>query len=119
MSRPRSKSNAVPPTFTIKPRIREEDDGNRLVFECELNSLPVPEAKWYKDGVFIDQDEDHRFSHILQEVKPNHFLVHLVLDDVIEIDEGNYRVVVKNLYGEVDASIRLNFDRKLTSPTIT
>ena len=32
----------VAPTFLHKPILRQEDDGNRLVFECELIANPRP-----------------------------------------------------------------------------
>lgn len=99
------------PTFTIKPRIREEDEGNRLIFECELNSLPRPEFVWYKDEELLE-DDGYRWMFGLRETKPHHYLCWLELNDVIEIDEGNYRILAKNTMGEVTASIRLNFDRK-------
>lgn len=101
-----------PPTFTIKPRIREEDEGNRLLFECELNSIPRPEFVWYKDEELV-VDDGYRFQLGIRETRPHHYLCWLELNDVIEPDQGNYRVLVKNLLGEVTASIRLNFDRKL------
>lgn len=105
-----SGPNLVPPTFTIKPRIREEDDGNRLVFECELNSHPSPETCWYKDEVLVRDDERTFFDK--RETKPDHYVVTLAINDVVEFDAGTYRVYAKNKVGEVTASIRLNFDRK-------
>lgn len=101
------------PTFTIKPRIREEDDGNRLVLECELDAIPQPDVQWFKDEVLVEHGEDDRFFYRLRQTKPRHYLVALIIDNVIEIDGGIYRVLAKNLMGEVTASIKLNFDRKL------
>lgn len=100
-----------PPTFTIKPRIREEDDGNRLIFECELNSIPRPDILWYKDEELLVED-GYRIVFDTRETRPHHYLVCLELNDVIEIDSGTYRVYAKNLMGDVTASIKLNFDRK-------
>lgn len=101
----------IPPTFTKKPRIREEDDGNRLVFECQLISSPRPQIIWYKD----DNDKidvDSRTESKILEVGPNKYLVSLELNDVIESDAGIYRVKARNKQGEVSASINLNFTRK-------
>lgn len=100
------------PTFTVKPRIKEEDDGNRLVFECELDSIPQPDVQWFKNEVLVVEGDDDRVQCCTRETKPHHYLVTLQIDDVIEIDSGVYRVFAKNLSGEVSASIRLNFDRK-------
>ena len=103
-----------PPTFTIKPRIREEDDGNRLIFECELNAVPRPDFVWYKDEVLVVED-GYRFMFGIRETRPHHYSCWLELNDVVEFDAGIYRVYGKNLLGEVTASIQLNFDRKFDS----
>lgn len=101
------------PTFTVKPKIREEDDGNRLVFECELNAIPQPEIEWYKDNVFIRNGHEFRITYgIYPTTKPHHYIATLEMNDVYETDAGMYRIHAKNLMGEVSASIKLNFDRK-------
>ena len=41
------------------------------------------------------------------------YMVVLELDDVVESDAGLYKIKAKNTYGEVSASINLNFSRKL------
>jgi len=38
------------PKFVRKPQLRQEDDGNRLIFECELSGHPQPEVTWYRQG---------------------------------------------------------------------
>lgn len=103
------------PTFTVKPLIREEDDGNRLVLECELDSIPQPEIRWYKDEVPLVDGDDDRLQFRVRQPRRHHFAVSLIIDDVIELDAGVYRVWAKNLMGAVTASIRLNFDRKYRS----
>lgn len=115
MSRKRSSDKPklgeeIPPTFISKPRIREEDDGNRLVFECQLIAYPRPEIIWYKENEVINVDI--RTNSKLLEVGLNKFLVSLELNDVIENDAGIYRIKARNKQGEVSASINLNFTRK-------
>lgn len=98
------------PSFTQKPQLHQEDDGNRLVFECKVTSCPKPEITWFRsDNVII---EDDRTAVKIQTVGTNHFLVVLELDDVVESDAGLYKVKAKNKLGEVAASINLNFSRK-------
>ena len=104
----------VAPTFTKKPAIREEDDGNRLVFECELNSNPRPEIQWFCGSKLVV--EDHRIQFRIKEFEPNKYLVALEVNDVIETDAGTYKVVAKNKRGEVFASIVLNFSPKEENP---
>ena len=44
------------------------------------------------------------------------FMVVLELEDVIESDAGLYKIKAKNTFGEVAASINLNFSRKSYEP---
>ena len=48
------------PKFVRKPQLRQEDDGNRLIFECELSGHPQPEVTWYRQG-----QAHHMFSRFL------------------------------------------------------
>jgi len=100
----------VAPTFTLKPKIRQEDDGNKLIFECQLNSNPRPEIRWFRENILVN--EDYRTISKITEYSPNKYTVSLVIDDVIESDAGTYKVLAKNKRGEVSASINLNFTRK-------
>lgn len=98
------------PSFTQKPQLRQEDDGNRLIFECQLVSSPKPDIAWFRGETELSQDDRTNFK--MQSIGTNKFLVVLELDDVIETDAGLYKVKAKNKMGEVAASINLNFSRK-------
>lgn len=98
------------PSFLKKPQLRQEDDGNRLIFECTLLSSPKPEIEWFRSDVKLVEDARTKFK--IQPIGDNKFTVILDLDDVIETDAGLYKVKAKNNLGEVAASINLNFSRK-------
>lgn len=98
------------PSFTQKPQLRQEDDGNKLIFECQLVGSPKPEISWFRGETELREDDRTNFK--MQSVGTNKFLVVLELDDVIESDAGLYKVKAKNKMGEVAASINLNFSRK-------
>lgn len=98
------------PSFTQKPQLRQEDDGNKLVFECQLLSSPKPEIQWFRSDTLLFEDARTKFK--IQSIGTNKFLVVLELDDVIETDAGLYKVKAKNKMGEVAASINLNFSRE-------
>lgn len=104
------------PSFTKKPQLRQEDDGNRLIFECQLVSSPKPEIEWYRSDELITQDE--RTTYKIQAVGENKYTVILDIDDVAESDAGLYKVKAKNAMGEVAASINLNFSRKFIFITL-
>lgn len=98
------------PSFTQKPQLRQEDDGNKLVFECKLLGCPKPEITWYRNNVKLV--EDHRTVVKLQTIGTNTFLAVLEIDDVVETDAGLYKILAKNKMGEMTNSINLNFNRK-------
>lgn len=102
--------NEVAPTILRKPRIKEEDDGNRLLFQCQLISRPRPTVKWYKENRQIT-DYDQRISMRLKEFSPNRYLATLDINDVVGIDAGVYKIHCINKQGDVSASINLNFTR--------
>lgn len=108
-----STGEFVAPSFVKKPALRQEDDGNRLVFECKLAGNPKPEVSWFREDVKIQNDERATFK--VQEAGRNTFAVILELNDVVETDAGLYKVKAKNKYGEVSASINLNFSREYYS----
>lgn len=95
------------PSFTQKPQLRQEDDGNKLIFECQLLAAPKPDIVWFRSDVPLTEDSRTNFK--IQSIGTNKFLVVLELDDVIETDAGLYKVKAKNSMGEVAASINLNF----------
>nr|CAD7424742.1 unnamed protein product [Timema monikensis] len=101
------------PSFTQKPQLRQEDEGNRLIFECQLLASPKPSIDWFRGETQLS--EDHRTNMKIQSIGTNKFLVVLELDDVIETDAGLYKVKAKNKMGEVAASINLNFSRPLVN----
>lgn len=98
------------PSFVKKPQLRQEDDGNRLIFQCELLSAPKPDIEWFRSDELIIQDE--RTTYKIQSIGENKYSVILDIDDVAETDAGLYKVKAKNAMGEVAASINLNFSRK-------
>lgn len=98
------------PSFTQKPQLRQEDDGNRLLFECALLAAPQPDIEWYRSDELLKEDTRTKFK--IQSLGDNKYFVVLDLDDVVETDAGLYKVKAKNKMGEVAASINLNFSRK-------
>ena len=98
------------PKFVRKPQLRQEDDGNRLIFECELSGHPQPDVSWFRSDEKIV--EDGRTVFKTTETQVGTYMVVLELDDVIESDAGLYKIRAKNTHGDVAASINLNFSRK-------
>uniref|UniRef100_A0ABK8F4T1 Twitchin n=1 Tax=Anopheles gambiae TaxID=7165 RepID=A0ABK8F4T1_ANOGA len=99
------------PSFTQKPQLRQEDDGNRLIFECQLVAKPKPTIEWYRSEELLSENARTKFK--IQSFGENKYFVVLELDDVIDTDAGLYKVKAKNRMGEVSASINLNFSQKV------
>lgn len=103
----------APPTFLKLPEIREENEGDRLVFECQVLSDPQAKISWFRDGAEVSQDERRSFR--VETVAPDTYIVALEINEVVESDAGLYRITAKNKEGEVSSSIRLNFTREFIS----
>ena len=84
-------------------------DANEKTF---LISSPKPDVVWFREDVTIVEDSRTRIN--VNEDGKNQYSVILELNDVVETDAGLYKVKAKNKYGEVSASINLNFSRKCT-----
>ena len=48
------------PTFSKKPTIRQEDNGNTLVFHCAIVADPFPQITWYHNGVKVQDTEKYQ-----------------------------------------------------------
>jgi len=88
-----STGENVAPSFVKKPQLRQEDDGNRLIFECKLAGSPKPEVVWFREDVTIVEDNRTRIS--VNEDGRNQYSVILELNDVVETDAGLYKVKAK------------------------
>uniref|UniRef100_A0A1I8MIJ2 Ig-like domain-containing protein n=1 Tax=Musca domestica TaxID=7370 RepID=A0A1I8MIJ2_MUSDO len=97
------------PFFIKKPQLRQEDDGNRLIFECQLQSSPAPNIEWYRSDTLVVENERTKLRII--PIEGNKYTVLLEIDDVLDTDAGLYKVRAKNSSGEVSASINLNFSQ--------
>ena len=95
------------PRITVKPNLQQLDNGNKLLFQCEIEASPKPEIKWYKENNLIV--ESNRMKSKIQEKSAKTFLLNLEIDNLTSDDSGQYKVIAKNFLGEVSASIALNF----------
>ena len=90
------KSSA--PRFVQKPQLRQEDEGNRLIFECELGGFPQPEVFWFREDTQITPDQ--RTNVKVTPTDKKTFIVVLELNDVVESDAGLYKIRSKNKFGD-------------------
>lgn len=101
------------PSFTMKPKMSQSDDGSKLTIECELSADPRPDIEWtrnqtiLKDGgrYKLRMKEDGNFYHLMLEIT-----------DVNEDDGGEFKIVAKNSLGTATNTIKLNFERPKGAP---
>lgn len=74
------------PRITIKPNLKQEDNGNRLVIHCEILAEPTPDIKWYKENYHLIES-----SRVRSKVVPNgnKYGLYLELDGITSDDSGN------------------------------
>jgi len=85
----------IEPTFFRKPSSRQE--GNKLHLECEIEALPRPEIKWYRNDQEILESPKYHFYRAIQPSNPNIHFVRLTIQ-VIASRNSNIKLSVKNLF---------------------
>lgn len=99
------------PRITGKPSLKQEDNGNKLIINCEIEASPKPEIKWFKENTQL-VDSSRIKSKISNGKTNKSFVLELEIDNLTSDDSGMYKVNAKNRLGEVSASIALNFAGK-------
>jgi len=104
---PSKVPGGIEPTFFRKPSSRQE--GNKLHLECEIEALPRPEIKWYRNDQEILESPKYHFYRAIQPSNPNIHFVRLTIQDAGTDDGGNYVVRAINEMGDKDCTLALNF----------
>ncbi|CAH0545686.1 unnamed protein product [Brassicogethes aeneus] len=91
----------------LRPEIEGPEDtsvvpGEATLFECVIQSNPVPKVVWSKDDQVVEAGE---FIKIIEDV-PNEKYT-LIFDKVLLADEGHYKVTATNKLGETSSEARL------------
>lgn len=95
------------PRITVKPVLKQEDNGNKLIIFCEIEAYPKPDIKWSKENFQI-HDSDRIKSRVAENCG-RYYETYLEIDNVTSDDSGQYKVSAKNRLGEVSAAIAINF----------
>jgi hypothetical protein len=100
-------SQDTAPRIITKPSLTQEDDGKKLLIQCEIEASPKPEIKWFKKNENLTES-DRIKSRI--EVKNNKlYKLYLEINNFTLDDSGEYKVNAKNCFGELSAGIALTF----------
>jgi hypothetical protein len=107
----------VVPRMTVKPYLKQEDNGNKMLIQCQVEAWPRPEVKWFKENIRLLDSDRIKSSVIeassLSTTKKNDlnkiFTICLEIDNLTSDDGGQYIVKAENYMGKVSAYIFINF----------
>ena len=88
------------PTFTRVLVNQGVPLGKKTVFECEATGLPVPKARWMKNGREVSAGG--RFH-----MEDRAGVFRLTISELWELDEGDYTCEASNAIGSITCSARL------------
>ena len=111
------------PRILVKPTLRQENDGSKLVFFCEIEASPAPTIQWFKGDTKLVESERLKYKLSTSGADGRTHTISLEIEDVNGSDSGQYKVNVSNALGNVSASIALNFgagdEQQLTAYAMT
>ena len=94
------------PRIVVKPNIKQEDNGNKIVFNCQIEGSPEPEFKWFKNNTLVLESDRIKIKKTTTDGKL--FNLNLEIVKLASDDSGQYKLTAKNRLGEVAASLELN-----------
>lgn len=103
-------NEGVAPSFIQKPRIRQLNDGKDLSIEVQVKADPKPEVTWLHDGVVVRENSNCKI--FVEEVNKGIYRIVLEIRNVTSMAAGQYRIKIKNEYGESSAVVNVNFDNE-------
>ena len=101
---------ALPPKFVTPLREIEVVEGESATFLANVSGKPLLEILWFKDDKPLGKHE-----RIEREETPDGS-VRLTINKTVLEDEGNYKCVARNGFGEVTSSSNLFVEEKIEKP---
>ena len=96
---------AIPPTFSQRPKTKTVDEGTDVELECRLVAVPEPDVAWFHNGKrihntdrisIVAQSDVHLYCSIIQ------------IKDVRMSDQGTYDIIARNREGEALSHVVLH-----------
>ena len=88
----------APPVFKEELFIRQDAEGDRLMFECRVVSASEPEVIWYQNDLKVKNDAKRKMG---MKKDGDSYVLTLEVMDPNRKDAGKYEVKVKNAGGDV------------------
>ncbi|XP_041468950.1 twitchin-like isoform X3 [Lytechinus variegatus] len=108
-----------PPNFTMKPAMKQSDDGTKLTIECSLEADPAPTIEWRRNEKILKDSGPGGHLKLREKNDGDFFYLSLEINDVTEADGGDYKIVAKNQLGTATNTIKLNFEKPGGAPKFT
>ncbi|KAL4656701.1 titin-like isoform X1 [Arapaima gigas] len=93
------RSNA--PSFLVQPKSQNVNEGQNVVFTCEVSGDPTPEIEWLKNNVLVCLSPKLKLSRSKN-------VYTLEIKETSISDSGKYTIKAKNMYGQCSATASLN-----------
>ena len=104
-----SALSGIPPTFTEKPKIVPNEKGTLVTLKFKINADPKPEIQWFK-GMDKIQDSAKFTQKYTALSANNEYEIALEIQDPSADDGGDYKCLVKNKMGQLQAKLNLNIE---------
>ena len=105
----------VPPTFIEKPKIVPNDKGTLVTLMFRIKGDPKPEIQWFK-GMDKIQNSAKFSQKYTTLTNANEYEVALEIQDPNADDGGDYKCLVKNEHGQLQAKLNLNIEAEPATP---
>ncbi|KAI1898254.1 hypothetical protein AGOR_G00070440 [Albula goreensis] len=89
------------PSFLEQPKSQIVNEGQNVIFTCEIIGEPIPEIEWLKDSVVVSSTSNIKLSSSKN--------VHtLEICNASVSDSGKYTIKARNSYGQCSSTSSLN-----------
>ena len=95
---------AKAPVFLGKPRILKENNGRRIVFECDCEADQKPELSWTRNDEPVKSQGRH-LADVEEAQQKGRFVLFLEIDNIEPKDAGLYKCTAKTSSGESVCSV--------------
>ncbi|KPP56275.1 hypothetical protein Z043_126126, partial [Scleropages formosus] len=96
-----TSKRANAPSFLVQPKSQNVNEGQNVIFTCEITGDPTPEIEWLKNNVLVCLSSKLKLSRSKN-------VYTLEIKEASISDSGKYTVKAKNMYGQCSATASLN-----------
>merc|ERR1712111_166676 len=105
---PAANAEGFPPTFTEKPRIVPNETGTLVTMKFKVRAKPKAEMQWFKGSTKIK--EGSKFAVKYNTLSNDEYEIMLEISKPSAEDGGDYKCMMKNEYGQLQAKLNLNIE---------